>query len=560
MEPASLTLSIVSAFGACKAGYKFIHAIQNASSSIVRIQCRCEMEEARFLLWGRSWGLIDDTGLLLPTEHVDSKLMRGSVPIAQLTVKLLEEIVTVLGSIDSVKNKYTQEATATVDLSPIESPRSGHRSVSDTFRRKASSMTLKRRITWSARDKESLTTLVTELHELNDGLYSLLPTNARSLLSDALSAEMLSTKNTQPEIEMVQEISEKDEPVLSSAAGLKLLGLDTHLDDAMWNSLPGTRMPKAVFRFQTFDSETSQDISVPTRATSTSYAMHEPAGGGESTAVLIEWKPYDQRAGVSRAYIIAMRADMLCRLLRKFSSTCLGVLPCLGFFDEVSMGYFGFVFKLPQLPLYGSTSQPLTLNYLMGVQPSLPPLEDRFKLSSIIARTLMAFHCSEWLHKDFSSKNILIATNPHDTSKPDITRPYIIGFTYSRPEDHEGISSEIRQAAADEPLYQHPSLIPIAGQVAPRHSKAFDLWALGCVLLEVGLWRRLDDLWKPKYSESRDKWAERLRRNWTRELRGRCGGTYEEVVNTCLDAHEIIATSQSHLFWNIVSKLESLHV
>jgi hypothetical protein len=552
MESAGLAMSVTSSFGVCKAGYKFIRSMKNASSSTVRAQCKCEIEEARFLLWGRSWGLVDDTGALLPTAHIESKLAKESVSITRLVAKILAEIATILGGMDSIKEKYALEATVTAG---------DKQNISDTVRYESSySMTLKRKITWSTGDKESFLALAVELRDLNSGLYSLLPMKTQSLLSDALSTEILCTKSTQTDIEMIKEISEEDEPKLSSAAGLKLLGLDVSADDAMWSSLPTTKMPKAAFRVQTSEFGVSETRTSSAMIRPVSYATHVPGEGRDPATVMIEWKPYDQRAGVSRAYVTAMRADSLCRLLRKFSSISLGVLSCMGFFDDIATGCFGFAFKLPQCPLYGTVSQPLTLNHLIGNQPSLPPLEDRFRLSSVLARTLIAFHCSEWLHKDFSSKNILLGTSPGDTSKPDLTRPYVIGFTYSRPDDHEGISSEIRQPAADEPFYQHPSLTPNNGRVAPRYCKAFDLWALGCVLLEVGLWRRLDDLWKPKYSETRDKWVDRLKKNWTRELRGRCGGTYEEVVNICLDAHDVVPSSQSYPFWDILAKLDSLHV
>lgn len=538
MEPTSLALSVMSTFSACKAGYKFLRSIQDASSSTSRVQCKCEIEEARFLLWGRSWDLVDDAGVALPADRVEAKLARESGAIVRLVGKILGEIAAILGDVDFIKEKYAFETTVTTR-----------------------SMTLKRRITWSARDKESFHSLVAELRELNGGLYSLLPTKSQSLLSDALSAEMLSTKGTQTAIEMIKEASEEDEPQLSSAAGLKLLGLATNANDAIWNSLPSTKMPKAAFRLPTSESEIFQSSDLSAMIRSVSYAIHEPANNKNAAAVMIEWKPYDQRAGASRAFVTAMRADSLCRLLCTFSaSKCLGVLPCLGFFDDTSTGCFGFAFSLPQDKLWGTASRPWTLNHLIGTQPSLPPLELRFKLASVLARTLMAFHCSEWLHKEFSSKNILLGADPHDTSKPDLTRPFIIGFTYSRPDDHEGISSEIRQPTGDEPLYQHPGLTPSDGRPAPRYCKGFDLWALGCVLLEVGLWRRLDDLWKPKYSGARDKWADRLRRDWTRELSGRCGGTYEEVVRTCLGAHDVGLSSESTLFWDVVSKLDGLHV
>jgi Prion-inhibition and propagation len=559
MEPVGLAISIAGSFRICTEGYKFITSIKHASSSAVRIQCKCEIEEARFLLWGKSWGLVDESGALLPAANVKSKLVKEPITMSRLVAKTLSEIETILGGTAALKKKYGMADTIAAEVTNSRTFNEVDERISTPVSHDTGSMSLKRRITWSACDKESFQALVAELRELNSSLYLLVPMRSQSLLSEALNAEILFTRDSLQDLEMIKEVSEQEDPKLSGAVELKLLGIKTNSHDAPWNVLPSAKVPKAWFKFQIPDGMSDFHRSVSTR--SVSYGSYTPGGSGDSVPVMIEWKPYDPRAVGSQAFVIAIRADGLCRLLHKFSATSLSVLPCLGFFDDVAKGCFGFAFKLPQIPLYGAPSQPVTLNSLICSQPNLPPLEDRFELSSTLARTLFAFHCSDWLHKDFSSHSILLGTTPGDSSKVDLTRPYILGFTYSRPDDHEGVSSEIPQMDSDEPLlYQHPSLTSRVAQDAPRYCKSFDLWALGCVLLEVGLWRRLRDLWKPKYSENRSKWADRLKNGWVRELRGRCGGTYEDVVKSCLASYEEETMSPSHLFWNVVVKLDTLRV
>ncbi len=44
------------------------------------------------------------------------------------------------------------------------------------------------------------------------------------------------------------------------------------------------------------------------------------------------------------------------------------------------------------------------------------------------------------------------------------------------------------------------------------------------------------------------------------ELRGRCGGTYEDVVKSCLASYEEEPMAPGHLFWNVVAKLDTLRV
>lgn len=98
---------------------------------------------------------------------------------------------------------------------------------------------------------------------------------------------------------------------------------------------------------------------------------------------------------------------------------------------------------------------------------------------------------SNWLHKDFSSHNIVFTSSTGATEQADLAdlaRPFVLGFKYSRPEDHEGLSSEIRVHESDESrLYQHPNLSSLDSRnAAPRYCRMFDVYALGCVLLEIG--------------------------------------------------------------------------
>jgi hypothetical protein len=546
MEPVSLALGIVGSFQICAEGYQFITSIKHASSDAARIQCKCEIEEARFLLWGKSWGLVDESGALVIASNVQSKLIKEPVAMSRLVAKILSEIETILGTTGVLKSKYGIFGSVGPE----------HRT-DDSYH--AGSMNLKRRITWSARDKESFQALVRELRDLNSGLYSLLPTKSQTLLSEALNTEILLARKAPKDLETVKEVSEQENPALKGAAELKSLGIEADSTDVSWNILPSAKLPKAWFRFSSLP-DTLDTCRNPVART-VSCAFYSPNGSGDPFPVMIEWRSYDPHAVGSRAFILALRADGLCRLLHKFSTTALGVLPCLGFFDDVAVARFGIAFQLPKVPLYEKASQPITLNAIIHSHPRLPPLEDRLRLAATLARTIFAFHCSDWLHKDFSSHNILLGTSPENSSVADLTRPYVIGFKYSRPDDPEGLSSQIQQTSLDEHLlYQHPYLLVQAGQDTPRYCKTFDLWALGCVLLEIGLWRRLLDIWKPKYAEDRVKWADRLRNGWVEELHGRCGGIYRDVVKACLVSPEEVAKSPGQLFWDIVVKLESIQV
>ncbi|KAM5349996.1 hypothetical protein ACJ41O_006501 [Fusarium nematophilum] len=66
-----------------------------------------------------------------------------------------------------------------------------------------------------------------------------------------------------------------------------------------------------------------------------------------------------------------------------------------------------------------------------------------------------------------------------------------------------------------------------------RYRRAFDIYSLGLILLEIGLWTPLKDIYKPKYTYETFKL--RLEQFHYPSLAFAAGRTYESVVRKCLD-------------------------
>jgi hypothetical protein len=101
MEPLSLALSIVAVFSTCRDGYKLLCSIQSAGTNYSRTRCRFEIQQARFLMWGRSWGLGD--------YSKDTLLARleSEGPIAsKLVENILREIAAIFSDGDKIKSNY----------------------------------------------------------------------------------------------------------------------------------------------------------------------------------------------------------------------------------------------------------------------------------------------------------------------------------------------------------------------------------------------------------------------------------------------------------------------
>jgi hypothetical protein len=73
--------------------------------------------------------------------------------------------------------------------------------------------------------------------------------------------------------------------------------------------------------------------------------------------------------------------------------------------------------------------------------------------------------------------------------------PYLVGFEYSRP-DALGERTENIVEKDDHKFYRHPKahVIPVADFQQPlggagRYSKAYDIYSLGVILVELGLFK-----------------------------------------------------------------------
>lgn len=430
-------------------------------------------------------------------------------------------------------------------------------------------ITILRRLTWSIKDKERFIVLANDLKDLNDGLYDLLPVRSQLFLSQVLNAEILSSKSDPADLQVVAEVSNPNYPGLEQASKLK--SLNTEVDQVVEALTAPLKLKFSMSSILSLENVGGlQRLQEKEIGHMRSFARFcdSPRIPTKFTTVIVEWKPYDSQIMGTKAFALARRVDGLARLLNTsmHPSERYNLLHCLGFVDDLEQSRFGFIFQSPRPNIFGFPSSPRSLNWIIGKYTRLPPLETRFHLATSLARTLFQFHCAEWLHKDFSSFNIFFASKSGDNNDPvagenaNLEAAFLLGFSYSRPEDHEGLSSELRTTdSQDFSLYQHPRLLSVSVGKGPRYCKTFDIYGLGCVLLEIGLWRRLKELWKPEYHGKPEIWKQKLVDKWVFELRGRCGSVYEDVVRKCLAVTEELETS-SIFCWEVLEKLEGLKV
>ena len=165
----------------------------------------------------------------------------------------------------------------------------------------------------------------------------------------------------------------------------------------------------------------------------------------------------------------------------------LSVLHCVGYIDKGS-NMTGYIFRLP--PGVEPDQSPVTLHHLLckvSKVDDIPELGERFQLAKTLVSTLFEIHNLGWLHKNIRPKNILFWPKPNSEYKVDITKPYLVGFDLSRPNKPGEFSEKPLSYGGDDELYRHP----FYARAAPNcFLPSFDMYSLGVVLYEIGVWRR----------------------------------------------------------------------
>ena len=302
----------------------------------------------------------------------------------------------------------------------------------------------------------------------------------------------------------------------------------------------------------------------------------------EPVKCLVEWKSYADLTDYDSIVEAERQVEGLVKLLRfdKKPAT-MDVLDCLGYFqyEDQDRRLFGFISSFP--PKSDSNRPPVSLYDLLidGAKKkrsySLPSLPQRIRIAQRLAITLLELHNAEWLHKDLNSRNVTFFYS--SGTSLDLSTPYVSGFEYARPDDISAISFSVRSSSTD--IYRHPSLLgPFhAGQKRPRYKRIHDIYSLGLLLLEIGLWKRVGDFRKPDTKPA--DFGKTLKQLISRELPHRVGDIYRDVVLRCIEGIDLYEADEPEgqagpensfekegrnvslvkFYWSVIRELERCH-
>ncbi|KAF5851357.1 hypothetical protein GGP41_004189 [Bipolaris sorokiniana] len=99
-------------------------------------------------------------------------------------------------------------------------------------------------------------------------------------------------------------------------------------------------------------------------------------------------------------------------------------------------------------------------------------------------------HFAGWLHREIKSESIVCF---HAEGQANIEEPFLSGFTLSRPENPREVSEYDVSTTSN--LYRHPDYqMP---KPAQKFHRSYDVYSLGMILIEIGLWKQIRTFWKP---------------------------------------------------------------
>jgi len=180
--------------------------------------------------------------------------------------------------------------------------------------------------------------------------------------------------------------------------------------------------------------------------------------------------------------IFVSNVENLARQLKQLEPGSCGLLRCYGTVKrrvaKRRLAAIDMVFRTPD----DSQEPPCTLRQIL-LERQAPSLTQTLKLAKQVARAVSFFHACDFVHKSIRPENVLVfAPSPQDQSS--LGSSFLVGYEQLR---HAFFQTNMRgDSFWHRNLYRHPQR---QGILAPeRYMMQHDIYSLGVVLLEIGLW------------------------------------------------------------------------
>lgn len=480
-------------FQSCVTAFELLEAAQHIGVDGDLFSTKLQWEQYQLLQWGRKLGL-------------DSSSAAEDDINWQLAGRILQQLECLLTSAEKLKERYSLDVEEE-DLRNIEGGSNWQTKPVGIGRWIASlkpdTFTLKghiikknnrvfKRLRWAAMGREQADAIINDIADLVTKLYRLLDSvdRERQVRTDEiLLRDILSRSSTASEVEQIQQIlassPSSNNNTLQAAATLKqirlIIGADTRDDEVKTGKTQQAMAP--VINIQKLKPKRLASY-VPDKPLS--YEGMEFARY-KGDPVLVEWKFVPSNSWTDMLPQVKRLAAMLASPEGK---DCQSLL-CLGYLPWEERELYALMYTIPRDTTRGRWSLK-TLSDLLVEQRHLS-LGRRFEIATKMTQAVLQLHTAGWLHKSLRSNHIIFLA-PKGASPSEFLQstPYLIGFEYARPDTAK--AAAFTQLPDTEPLndlYRHPEA---RGVRRESYRKQFDVYALGCVLLEIGMWQALPDV------------------------------------------------------------------
>ena len=515
---ASLVALSVACLHGCLKGFLLLRRARTHGRDVSAVILMIELEEHRLYSWAGESGLLDSPPRLsISTKHVEF------VP------PILAQIRDLLQDLKKLKTKYglnlqstnedieeVDEKTLSFGIQSIGGLSQNQGRTAGLLQKAASPW---KKLQWMTVDEQNVRTLMEKADEWVKQLEGFLE-DARLMrmeqkIDTFLRTAILNTINYQ-ELEVIGHTHGRGTiySAPAAAARLKYEGLHLGIMSQHHDSQASAQTSASDLRHLTplrrpsLVSKPSDTRLSSMRLSMSQLAINSPRPNSFRTferyhrkPVLIEWK----EVGYLNFKALETRVDCVSTFLQKLE-TSFHSLPCRGYVKDHDARRYGYVFDLPialDTSMSPSMSEPdvsdvapfptvYTLREILDLEAPAPSLNLRVSYAVRLLETLLQLHTSGWLHKKLRSENLLFIQNAssssyeNDLAVDDLgpSQMYLAGYVYTRADDPAEMTEPL-QSELEADLYRHPSTI---GRDRLPFRKTFDMFSVGCILLELGLW------------------------------------------------------------------------
>ncbi|KAF2815722.1 uncharacterized protein BDZ99DRAFT_565660 [Mytilinidion resinicola] len=481
----------IQSFQLCIQAYQFFYTVGHMDQEVDLVRSRLQWEQYRLVEWGQRAGL---------NKTPDNRL-NWSVACG-----LLEQQHALLTSADKLKRLYNLQVQEEEELvhpknvsvaSELDFPDSGIGKLVAKLRpdiyttSAAQSVRIGgkafRRLRWATIGRKQADRVIQDIAEQNTRLWQLLDSAEQLSLRngvDALLRDIISRSNSTSEVETVQQLLNPGQAIsdkaLAAAASLKQIRLTIGVDKT------DDEIPPQLTRLVKEKMPVLKRLKARKVKAKTLVGIETGKYDGED--VVIEWKVVDKPVWKD----FRQQVEALAVLLTALQDSSFHALSCIGYLPWEEKERYAIVYELPPTMMEGPSTGLKSLYEVLGEEPKVS-LYQRVQIALDLSETLLQLHTAGWLHKGIRSENVRFTIPEKAKTGSLLESPmYLVGYEYSRPDTTgAALMTELPDTNPYADLYRHPQA---RGNHRMRFHKRFDVYALGCVLLELALWKRIVDV------------------------------------------------------------------